>query len=134
MIPAADWPRQPGLRRCFPDSRPKGAWLRCHISPQSTGLEALKAEYDAAGRGKEVLSVLDFGINPGLKLPADKPIHAWSRAGMVTVVVGDNSWAGGDINIGFGMVPYLSNATVAVDGRTVIRDGKLATAEEMAAN
>ena len=50
-----------------------------------------------------------------------------------TVVVGDNGWAGGDINIGFGMAPYVANATVAVDGRAVIRDGKLATPEETAA-
>ena len=98
-----------------------------------SGLEALKAEYDAAGRGKDALGVLDFGINPGLKLPANKPIHAWSRAGMVTVVVGDNAWAGGDINVGFGIASYLLNGTVAVDGRMVIQDGKLASQERMAA-
>jgi aminopeptidase len=98
-----------------------------------SGLEALKGEYDAAGRGKDALGVLDFGINPGLKLPTDKPIHAWSRAGMVTVVVGDNAWAGGDINVGFGIAPYLLNGTVAVDGRVVIQDGKLASGEGMAA-
>jgi aminopeptidase len=95
-----------------------------------SGLEALMAEYDAAGRGKDALGVLDFGINPGLKLPANKPIHAWSRAGMVTVAVGDNAWAGGDINAGFGIAPYLLNGTVAVDGRVVIQDGKLATSQE----
>ena len=97
-----------------------------------SGLEALKADYDAAGRGKDVLSVLDLGINPGLKLPADKPIHAWTRSGMITLGVGDNTWAGGDINIGFGIAPYLSNGTVEVDGRVVIRDGKLASAEGIA--
>jgi aminopeptidase len=98
-----------------------------------SGLDAFKAEYDAAGRGKDVLSVLDFGINPGLKLPADKPIHAWTRAGMVTVVVGDNAWAGGDINMGYGLFTHLGNSTVAVDGRVVIRDGKLAQEEGVAA-
>ncbi|HKU63169.1 MAG TPA: aminopeptidase [Gemmatimonadales bacterium] len=96
------------------------------------GLEAFKAEYDAAGRGKDVLSVLDFGINPGLKLPPGKPIHSWTRAGMVTVVVGDNAWAGGDINMGFGLFTHLANGTVEVDSQAVIRDGKLAGAESTA--
>ena len=98
-----------------------------------SGLEAFQAEYDAAGRGKDVLSVLDFGINPGLKLPPGKPIHAWTRAGMVTVVVGDNAWAGGDINMGFGLFTHLANGSVEVDGRVIIRDGKLTGAEGMAA-
>lgn len=98
-----------------------------------SGLEVLMAEYEAAGPGKDVLGVLDFGINPGLKLPADKPIHAWSRAGMVTVGIGNNGWAGGDNNVGFGMAPYLLNGTVTVDGRVLIRDGKLVSAEDMAA-
>lgn len=98
-----------------------------------SGLEAFKAEYDAAGRGKDVLSVLDFGINPGLKLPPHKPIHAWTRAGMVTLVVGDNAWAGGDINMGFALFTHLAAATVEVDGRPLIRDGKLASADTTAA-
>jgi aminopeptidase len=98
-----------------------------------SGLEAFKAEYDAAGRGKDVLSVLDFGINPGLKLPPDKPIHAWTRAGMVTVVVGDNAWAGGDINMGFALFTHLASGTAEVDGRVIIRDGKLAGLEGLAA-
>jgi len=98
-----------------------------------SGLEPLEARYQAAGRGRDLLGVLDFGINPGLKLPADKPIHVWSRAGMVTVGVGNNVWAGGDNEVGFGLAPYLPNATVAVDGRVLIRDGKLEGAERTAA-
>ena len=98
----------------------------------ASGLEAFKAEFDAAGRGKDVLSAVDFGINPGLKLPPGKPIHAWTRSGMVTVVVGDNAWAGGDINMGFGVFTHLANGTVEVDGRVVVRDGKLVGAEGMA--
>lgn len=98
-----------------------------------SGLEAFQAEYDAAGRGKDVLSVLDFGINPGLKLPPDKPIHAWTRAGMVTVVVGDNAWAGGDINMGFALFTHLASATAEVDGSAIVRDGKLAGEDGMAA-
>jgi leucyl aminopeptidase (aminopeptidase T) len=98
-----------------------------------SGLEALKARYDAAGSGKDILAVLDFGINPGLELPADKPIHVWSRAGMVTAVLGNNVWAGGDNDVAFGVAPYLSNGTVEVDGKIVIQDGKLAGTERMAA-
>ena len=51
---------------------------------------------------------------------------------MVTVVVGDNAWAGGDINMGFGVFTHLANGTVEVDGRVVVRDGKLVGAEGMA--
>jgi aminopeptidase len=98
-----------------------------------SGLEALKARYDAAGRGKDIVGVLDLGINPGLKLPADKPMHVWSRAGMVTVGLGNNVWAGGDNNVAFGLTPYVPNGTVEVDGKVVIRDGKLLAAERLAA-
>jgi leucyl aminopeptidase (aminopeptidase T) len=97
-----------------------------------SGLEALKARYDAAGAGKDVLGVLDLGINPGLKLPADKPMHVWSRAGMVTVGLGNNVWAGGDNDVAFGLAPYLPNGTVEVDGKVVIQDGKLVGAERVA--
>jgi len=97
-----------------------------------SGLEALKAQYDASGAGKELLSVIDVGINSGLKVPADKPIHAWSRAGMVTVGVGNNTWAGGDNQVPFGMAPFLPNATVTVDGKVLIQDGKLQAGETVA--
>ena len=60
-----------------------------------SGLDPLKAAYDAAGPGKDVLSVVDIGINPSLRVPDDNPVHSWSKAGRVTLVVGSNTWAGG---------------------------------------
>jgi aminopeptidase len=97
-----------------------------------SGLEALKKQYDAAGAGRDVLGVIDFGINPGLKLPADKAINPWSQAGMVTVAVGSNTWAGGTNSVPFGVAPHLPNGTVAVDGNVLIQDGKLAPGEPVA--
>jgi aminopeptidase len=99
-----------------------------------SGLDPLKAQYDASGQGRDVLGVLDFGINPGLKLPDGKPIHAWSRAGMVTIGVGNNTWAGGQNEVPFGMAPYLPDATVSLDGKVLIQDGKLQAGEKVATN
>jgi len=98
-----------------------------------SGLDPVQKQYDAAGTGRDALGVIDFGINPGLKLPAGKPVHAWSRAGMVTVVVGNNSWAGGNNKVPFGMSPFLPNATVTIDGKPLIQDGKLQAGQRMAA-
>ena len=98
-----------------------------------SGLDELKAQYDASGPGRDVLGVLDIGINPGLKLPAEKPIYPWSLAGMVTISVGNNTWAGGDNAVSFGLAPHLPNATATVDGKVLVRDGKLAVGERVAA-
>jgi aminopeptidase len=56
------------------------------------GLEPLQAAYDAAGPGKDVLGVIDIGINPGIKSPDRSPVHVWGKAGTVTVSVGGNTW------------------------------------------
>jgi aminopeptidase len=98
-----------------------------------SGLEPLKAQYDAAGQGRDVLGVVDLGINPGLKLPDNnKSILPWSRAGMVTVSVGNNTWAGGTNTATFGVAPHLPDATVTVDGKVLIKDGKLQAGESVA--
>jgi leucyl aminopeptidase (aminopeptidase T) len=97
-----------------------------------SGLEPLKASYDAAGPGKDVLSVLNIGINPSLKVPDDNPIHAWSKAGRVTVVVGNNTWAGGTNQVNFALSPSSPGATLTVDGKPLIQDGKLLAVEQVA--
>lgn len=97
-----------------------------------SGLEPLKASYDAAGPGKDMLSVLDIGPNPTLKVPDDNPIHAWSKAGRITIVIGDNTWSGGTNQVNFGLSPSSPGATLTVDGKPLIQEGKLLAGEQVA--
>jgi leucyl aminopeptidase (aminopeptidase T) len=97
-----------------------------------SGLEAVRAYYDVAGAGKDVVGVLDIGLNPAIELPEGGAVNVWSRAGAVTVGVGGNTWAGGDNDVGFGFAPEVPRATVEVDGRPIVRDGRL-VAEGVAA-
>jgi aminopeptidase len=97
-----------------------------------SGLDPLKAAYDAAGPGKDVLSVVDIGINPSLRVPDDNPIHSWSKAGRVTVVIGSNTWAGGTNQVNFSFDPSSPGTSVSVDGKALIQDGKLLVPGEVA--
>ena len=96
------------------------------------GLEPLKAAYDAAGAGKDLLSLIDIGINPGIKSPERSPVHVWSKAGTVTVSIGNNIWAGGDNQAPFAIVAYSPGSTATVDGKPLVQDGKLAAVENVA--
>jgi leucyl aminopeptidase (aminopeptidase T) len=96
------------------------------------GLEPLQAAYDAGGPGKDVLGVIDVGINPSIKSPESSPVHVWGKAGTVTVVVGDNTWAGGSIQANFGLAAYAPGTTVTIDGKPLVQDGKLLTTETVA--
>jgi leucyl aminopeptidase (aminopeptidase T) len=89
------------------------------------GYEALKKEYDAVSDpGKELLSYVDFGINPNLKIwPASK-IGNWVQAGMVSLGTGNNIWAGGDNKASAGVGSHLGGCTVTLDGKTIIEKGE----------
>lgn len=90
-----------------------------------SGMDPLKKYYELAGPGKDVFSVVDIGINSDIEVPEGGAVNVWSRAGAVTVVVGDNSWAGGDNRVNFGISPEIDNATLEVDGTALVKDGKL---------
>jgi aminopeptidase len=95
------------------------------ITGSGPGFEKMKAAYDAAGEGKDLFAVVDFGINPNVKLPAGSQIATWVPAGTVTVGVGNNTWAGGDNKTAYGYFVSLAGTTVTLDGKPVVEAGQL---------
>jgi aminopeptidase len=89
------------------------------------GFEAFKAFYDAEGAGKDLFGFVDFGINPNLKLWPTAKIGNWIQSGMVTVGLGNNTFAGGDNKISYGTAQHIPGATVTLDGKTIVENGTL---------
>jgi leucyl aminopeptidase (aminopeptidase T) len=90
-----------------------------------SGLERLQAVYKAHGPGKEQLGAIDIGINPGVRLPEGSKALNYVAAGIVTVALGNNTWAGGDVDVFFGLNCHLGGCTVKVDDTVVVESGKL---------
>ena len=95
------------------------------MTGEGPGFEALKADYDARGAGKEEFGFVDLGINPNFNLPTTSKLGNWIQAGMVTIGTGNNTWAGGTNNVSAGIVGHLPGCTVTVDGKAVVENGTL---------
>jgi len=90
-----------------------------------SGIEPLKAIYDAAEPGKEDFSSLDIGINPDVQLKPGSAMVTWMSSGMLTLGIGNNIWAGGDNKNLFGLPFHMPGSTVKVDGKVLIENGVL---------
>jgi leucyl aminopeptidase (aminopeptidase T) len=90
-----------------------------------SGLERLTPVYDAAGTGKDAFAVIDLGINPNVRIPPGTRLATFVPAGMVTIGVGNNLWAGGDNAVPFGLASFLPGSTVKVDGKVIVENGIL---------
>ncbi len=90
-----------------------------------SGLEPLKALYDASGPGKDVFGGIDIGINPDVRLVPGSRMVAFMPAGMVTVWIGGNIWAGGENNVGYMMNNFMPGSTLEVDGKVLVEKGVL---------
>jgi leucyl aminopeptidase (aminopeptidase T) len=90
-----------------------------------SGIDALRALYDASSGGKDMFSYIDLGLNPAMQLPTNTGRIVWMAAGGVTVGMGDNTgWGGTNVST-FGLAAPVSGATLAVDGRELISGGVL---------
>jgi leucyl aminopeptidase (aminopeptidase T) len=76
---------------------------------------------------KDMFGAIWFGLNPSLRVVEDGKANfrPFNAAGMVYVGVGDNRVYGGANNADTGYSFPITNATVTIDGKTVIKDGKL---------
>ena len=90
-----------------------------------SGLEPLKALYDASGPGKDVFGSIDIGINSNVHLVPGSRMVTFMSAGMVTVGIGNNTWAGGENNVGYGMSNFLRGCTLEVDDKVLVEKGVL---------
>jgi len=90
-----------------------------------SGLEPLKALYDASGPGKESFALIDIGINHDVRLVPGSRMVGWMPAGMITVGFGNNTWAGGENNVAFGFFSFLPGSTLKVDGKVLVENGVL---------
>ena len=95
------------------------------ISGTGPGFEGLKAAYGAGSTGKEIFAVVDFGINPDLHIWPGSKLGSWMQAGMVSVGIGNNTWAGGRNNCAYGLYSHLGGTTVTLDGKTIVENGEL---------
>lgn len=95
------------------------------MTGEGDGFAALKADYDLAGEGKDLLSFVDIGINPNYSLSPTSKLGNWVSAGMVTVGTGNNMWAGGTNGATGGAAGHLAGCTVKVDGKVVVENGVL---------
>jgi aminopeptidase len=77
---------------------------------------------------KDMFGYFEIGLNPSLKvMEAPGNYHPDGAAGLVWIGVGDNQLLGGGNKVeGQGGFNFpIANATVEIDGKTVVKDGQL---------
>lgn len=94
----------------------------------SKAWERFKELYDTAPAGKDVLSIIDIGLNEDVKAPKGKSLRSYVPAGAVTLLFGGDEWAGGSNTIAYGAALFLGDATITVDGQPVVEKGQLKVA------
>ena len=94
------------------------------------GLNCLNELMSASGGPTNVIGGFSIGLNPGLKVHEEGNAAYYggsSAAGIASVYIGDNQLLGGSNitsgNFGFGFP--IKDATVSIDGKTVVERGKL---------
>jgi leucyl aminopeptidase (aminopeptidase T) len=88
-------------------------------------MSRFKAQYDAAGGEKNRFGYIDIGVNPETRLPVGSGRVVWTAPGSVVLGFGDNRGFGGTNESDFGFAAQLGNATVKVDGTTIVDGGRL---------
>lgn len=86
-------------------------------------IEVLQKAFDVSGGMKDVLSLIDIGVNRKSYPMAN--YLSYEMGGVVTLGVGNNTWTGGNVDSDFGIDFHLVDTTVKVDGKTIVEKGKI---------
>lgn len=73
----------------------------------------------------KALSVIDIGLNPASQPLKGSSYYSFEMGGMVTLGIGANAWAGGDVIADFALFFHLPLSTVKVGGKTIVEKGRL---------
>jgi leucyl aminopeptidase (aminopeptidase T) len=86
-------------------------------------IDPISREMEIATGDKDRLATLEIGLNSKAKYG-----FMMNRIvdGAVTLGIGDNESLGGNNKTAFGTAATISNATLEIDGRTIIKNGQLA--------
>ena len=86
-------------------------------------LELLSKQFGEASGDKDRISFIQIGLNPKAKYGylMDHIVE-----GAVQIGIGDNEYIGGKNTSTFGMAATISKATLEIDGKTIIKNGRSA--------
>jgi aminopeptidase len=87
--------------------------------------ELISKNLEMSTGDKDVFSIIDIGINPNSQPLQGSDYYSWEMAGMVTATIGSNSWAGGNVESDNSLFFHLTNATLSIDGKTIVSNGQL---------
>ena len=85
----------------------------------------LKDFFAASSPKLKQLSVISLGLNPNSKSPAGSHYFSWEMGGMVTLGLGNNTWAGGDNDADAGATFHAIGTSLSIDGKAVVKNGSL---------
>lgn len=97
------------------------------MQAKSGPLEQFKRDYEGSGGAKDAVGVVNIGTNPNLRAPAGSKLNATPVWGMVSIMTGDTSWAGGADVSSWNFIGFVPAATVTVDGKVLVDKGELRT-------
>jgi leucyl aminopeptidase (aminopeptidase T) len=87
--------------------------------------EALKEALAKSSGDKDLFSFVDVGVNPASRTIKNSDYSTFEMAGMVTIGIGQAPWAESPNKSEFAQEFFIPNATLEVDGKTIVRDGAL---------
>ncbi len=103
----------------------KAGKLATHTAARCDSYTRWKEAYADSPSGKDDFAYVDLGINPNIQVPVGTKLRTWVPAGTVSVGLGNNLWAGGTNNASWSFDTSLTGCTVLVDGKIIVKHGKL---------